>query len=150
MENISRFVDFLLAKDFTLLEDNKQLRFVTYQHDGFYVRIAGDPDGRHFIDLSITNLPGWQGWQSMNPVNFFILKRHYSEDGSAYFDELSQFFIDHYNEIREAFKPSEYPKTEAVLTILKNESAKARFGYEKPEQEERPSWLKKLLNAFRK
>ncbi len=86
----------------------------------------------------------------MNAVYFFILKKHYSENGAAYFDELSQFFIDHYNEIREAFKPSEYPKIEAVLTILKNENAKVRFGYEEPEQEEKPSWLTRLLNAFSK
>ncbi|HRH47217.1 MAG TPA: hypothetical protein PLP23_00620 [Panacibacter sp.] len=72
MDNISNFVDFLLGKGFILVEDNKHLRFVTYQHEGFYVRIAGDPDGKRFIDLSITNLPGWQGWYGMNPVNFFI------------------------------------------------------------------------------
>lgn len=150
MDNISNFVDFLLGEGFVLVEDNKHRFFVTYQHQGFYVRIAGDPDGKQFIDLSITNLPGWQGWHGMNPVNFFILKKHYSKDGAVYFRELSQFFIDHYNEIREAFKPSEYPKTEAVLTALEKESAKVRFGYEEPEQKERPSWLTKLLNTFSK
>jgi hypothetical protein len=147
-DNISSFVDFLLDKGFTLVEDNKQLGFVTYQHEGFYGCIVGDPDGKRFIDLGITNLPGWQGWQNMNIVHFFISKKHYSEDGPVYFDELSGFFIDHYNDIREAFKPSEYPKTEAVLAALKKESAKIRFGYEEPEKEERPSWLTRLLKTF--
>ncbi len=147
-DNISNFVDFLLNKGFTLTEDNKQLRFVTYQHQDFYVCIVSDPDGKRFVDLGITNLPGWQGWQDMNTVYFFVSRKHYSEDGPVYFDKLSRFFIDHYSEIRDAFKSSEYPKTEAVLTALKKESAKIRFGYEGPEKEEKPSWLTRLLKTF--
>lgn len=49
-DNISNFVDFLLSKGFSLVEGNKQLRFITYQQQGFYVRIVGDPDGKRFID----------------------------------------------------------------------------------------------------
>jgi len=129
MDNLSAFIHFLLEKKYTLVEDNKQLKIVTYQLNGLFVQIVQERNFDHFISISRTNNHNWEGWYSMDTVRFLILQEHYQLDRNYKFEQLSRFFMDYYNEIIKAFSLVNFPASENILDTLQKERAKALFGY---------------------
>ncbi|MEO8109244.1 MAG: hypothetical protein ABI594_04390 [Ginsengibacter sp.] len=128
MDSVTKFISFLFSKGYQLIENNEKFMFTTYEKSGFFVRIAEDTNAK-FIILSRSNEHSWKGRYDMGLVRFLILKAHYEKDSTFKFEESSQFFIDHYEEILEVFKPANFTKSEDAFAVLKKERAKALFGY---------------------
>ena len=129
MDNLSTFTSFLFHKGFKQIDENEKNRTVTYEHEGFYIQVIQDYDLESFISLSRTNSKDWQGWYDMGIVYYFISKRNYDATGPSGFASLSQFFIEHYDEIMDAFEPSKFYDTENSLVALQKEKVKVTYGF---------------------
>lgn len=130
MRDPSEFTAFLQQKGYNIIDENRQLHFITYENKGLFIRLSKEVSGEHFIELSRTNNHSWQGWFDMTIVRCLILKAPFEKGGPTDFEQLSQFFKEHYDAIESEFKPTNFLKTETALAALKKERAKVLFDYE--------------------
>ncbi len=129
MDNFLIFTNFLQAKNYKLVKEDKHIGVVIYESEGLFIRIEQDRNLERFISLSRTNNHSWEGWYDMDIVRFQILNIPYALDDMYKFEQLSQFFINYYDEIIKAFSLSFFSNTEIALANLKNKRSKALFGY---------------------
>lgn len=129
MDNFLIFTNFLLAKNYKLVNEDKNIGVVIYESEGLFIRIEQDRTLERFISLSRTNNHSWKGWYDMDIVRFQILNIPYASGDIYKFEQLSQFFINYYDEIMKAFSLPYFSNTEIALANLKNKRSKALFGY---------------------
>jgi len=130
MNRLSNFIQFLLEKGFNEIENNNQLGFVTYELDGLFLQIEQDRNLERFISLSRANKPGFEGWYDMDIIRFLVLNTDYENVDSLHFENLSQFFMENYEEIFKAFSYPDFYNSENILATLKKQRAKALYGYD--------------------
>ena len=128
MDTFEKFIEFLKEKGFQLLENKKDFKLIKYEKNGLFVETVQDIDSKRFISLSRANELYGKGWYDMNFIRFFILRSHYEKSQILTFEQLSEFFIENYNEIYEAFSDANFPDTEKELIALKKERVKVMFG----------------------
>ncbi len=128
MDSLLKFINFLLENGFNLIEQNDKLKIAKYEKKGLFVRIVQDVDSKRYIDISRINNHPWEGWSDMGIIYFFILKIPFEKGKGVGFELLSEFFVNHYNEISDAYNQVNFPETELALAALEDQRAKILFG----------------------
>ena len=128
MDSLLRFTNFLLEHGYNLIEQNDKLKITKFEKKGLFIKLVEDVDSKIYIDISRANNHNWEGWSDMGVIYFFILKIPFEKGKAVGFDFLSEFFIDHHNEISDAYNQVNFRDTELAITALKEQRAKALFG----------------------
>ncbi len=128
MDSLLKFTNFLLEHGYNLIEQNDKLKITKYEKKGLFIKIVQDVDSERYIDISRVNNHNWEGWSDMGIIYFFILKIPFEKGKAIGFELLSEFFMDHYNEISDAYNQVNFPDTQLALAALEDQRATILFG----------------------